>query len=145
MLCVVVGKLHNTHKYVLNWHNEFMKSRSRKYQSVRAEMMSSFQASWLESYLIALLILSFCTVAKCSNTPDGIKNGYVKYSQNPAPQGHYPEHTTATITCDEGYILSGNNITTCQNDGTWSNLSSCESEPLSQLEGHFPCVRYRAT
>ena len=92
-------------------------------------------------------------MAKCIAL-DGIENADVSYSQDTASQGHYPEHTTATITCDEGYRISGNNITTCQNDGTWSSLASCESEPLSQLEilvverGRFSCVcceDYRAT
>ena len=62
---------------------------------------------------------------------DNIKNGDVVYSQGKTHQGKYPEHTTGTITCDEGYIVSGNNITTCQNDGTWSSIPSCESESLS--------------
>lgn len=76
-----------------------------------------------------LTLLSF-TVATCSNKMDSIENGDVVYSQDRTRQGQYPEHTTATITCNDGYIVSGDNITTCQNDGTWSSIPSCESEPL---------------
>jgi hypothetical protein len=35
-------------------------------------------------------------------------------------------NSTASLTCDIGYILTGHSITTCQQDGTWSPFGQCE-------------------
>jgi Sushi repeat (SCR repeat) len=35
-------------------------------------------------------------------------------------------NSTVTITCDSGYSINGKSVTTCQSDGTWTSLPTCD-------------------
>jgi hypothetical protein len=35
-------------------------------------------------------------------------------------------NSTVTITCDMGYNITGKSVTTCQSDGTWTSLPTCD-------------------
>ena len=58
-------------------------------------------------------------------------NGAIIYSPTSSPR---LEGTTATYSCDSGYVLSGGTVRTCQADGTWSGRNSvCQGDytPIS--------------
>lgn len=47
----------------------------------------------------------------------------------------------AILTCEAGYTMTGNSFVTCQDDGTWSTLPSCDiiGNVYSLLRRLFQC------
>lgn len=41
--------------------------------------------------------------------------------------------SSGNVTCDEGYSLIGQNIVTCQGDGTWSFNVSCQIAGMTEF------------
>ena len=63
--------------------------------------------------------------ATCTDLPH-LTNGAIAYSPTSTPR---LVRTTATFRCDNGYVLSGGTVRTCQSDRTWSRRSiTCQRE-----------------
>ena len=48
-----------------------------------------------------------------------LQNGEVNYDLSQVFEG-YPVETVASFACNDGFMLSGSNTTTCQTSGVWS-------------------------
>ena len=64
--------------------------------------------------LLPILHRVLCTVT-CTNLT--LSNGGITYSPTSSPR---IENGTATHICNNGYVLSGGTVRTCQSDRTWS-------------------------
>ena len=81
--------------------------------------------------------LFFPTVQICSDLGNTVSGGTVQYSQS-LLQGGYPEGTTATVTCNEGF--SGGGDITCQSESWSGSLPGCTGK-FSSLKVHTQ-IRY---
>ena len=48
-----------------------------------------------------------------------LENGEVEYDLSKVFEG-YPVDTLASFVCNEGFMLSGSNVTTCPTSGVWN-------------------------
>ena len=81
--------------------------------------------------------LFFPTVQTCPDLGNTVSGGTVQYSQS-LLQGGYPEGTTATVTCNEGY--NGGGDITCQSESWSGSLPGCTGK-FSYLNIHTQ-IRY---
>ena len=60
-----------------------------------------------------------------------LSNGTVNYDRDRANNGQYPVNTTATFTCDDDYYPDGDESTTCESSGIWSqSIPTCMSNDI---------------
>ena len=69
----------------------------------------------------------------------GLDHGTVTYNP-PGMIGHHPYGTTATIDCDNGYVLQGSSSSTCGSLGKprWDNFPQCWKG--NEDGQHFLCI-----
>jgi len=66
---------------------------------------------------VFLFFVAFCPLL---SDPD---NGMIDCSLG--DDGEANPGDTCTYTCDDGYMVNGDMIVTCGNDGTWSDDTTC--------------------
>ncbi len=68
----------------------------------------------------------FTISGTCFDLPP-LMNGVISYDTGLADSR--PINTLATLTCDNGYTITGGNFRHCLNDGTWSGATAtCQCE-----------------
>ncbi|CAI8015959.1 Scavenger receptor cysteine-rich type 1 protein M130 [Geodia barretti] len=65
--------------------------------------------------------------------PSDIANGTVSYTGSSLGG-------TAHYSCDDGFILFGQNVTKCQNNSTWENPPSCHSSAISFQSNQYTAI-----
>jgi hypothetical protein len=49
-------------------------------------------------------------------------------------------NSSVTITCDYGYSINGKSVTTCQSDGTWTSLPTCDPAGTLSTFSYIACT-----
>ena len=75
-------------------------------------------------------MILYLTPGTCLDLPP-LTNGAIVYS-SPTQEG-----TTATHSCDSGYVLSGGTVRTCQSDGIWSGRSIVCQRKLQPFHKYY--------
>lgn len=137
-LSAIVSRLHST-VCLIQWNVKRFDSRMECFSLLIAVPFSSFHFTVLEE-------------RNCSD-PGGPVNGYKEITGGPGLiNGRYAKiGTVMSFFCNNSYVLSGNEMRTCQQNGEWSgkqpicikgNLQIClKSVEIDGVAGHFGSSR----